>query len=191
MIDLTTKDVFDFMNTGEQQRESYVNTMNVLIDRTIDEIEQYIGRKVQKTAVDIKIHNGRYCNIKGNKLYLDDIYYDIYEITTLTEDGTTLTENTDFVRTEPNVLERIDQVWYQGDQLSIEIVGFTGLTNPSDRNKMLPALKQIATEACAIKSGLWAKVLDDGEGNTFQVVRNNLPKRTVEQLDRFQLPVVF
>ncbi|MCP4178091.1 MAG: hypothetical protein GY756_10015 [bacterium] len=189
-INLTNTEVFDFMSTGTQQRTNYSAAMTALIANVENQIEQFIGRKISKTAVDIKIHNGRYSAIIRNKIFLTNIYYDIYDITTLTEDDISLTEDTDYVRTTPNILERINTIWSRASQLNIEITGFMGLIDPNDTTKTLPAIKQIAIEACAVKSGLWGKVIDDGEGNTFQMIKSNLPKITMQQLERFMLPVV-
>lgn len=193
-INITTNNVFDFMASNEETRKLYLNEMNRLITRTTAMIESYIGRKLTKKAFNIKIHNGRYCTISGKYLFLHDIYFDTYEITSLTEDDVTLTEDTDFVMTRPNILERIDSNWSQFDQLNIQIIGNTGLVDTSnldsdsDCNTLEP-LRQIVIETCAIMSGLWGRVVDDGEGNTFQITRNSLPKESRIMLDSWKLPI--
>lgn len=191
----TNTEVFDFMSTGTEERTANGTAVTNLISRVEYEIEQYIGRKVSSTSFSIKIHDGRYCNIQGNLLFLKDIYYDTYSITELLEGTTELVEDTDFVRTEPNILERIDAWWDAADQLNISITGSCGLvynagTEESPSYLALPDIKQIAIEETAVRSGLWTKIIDDGQGNEFAVNKSSLSKGTQDRLNRYVLPIV-
>lgn len=190
----TSTEVFDFMGTGDAERTANATMVTGLIDRVVYGIEQYLGRKLAATSFSIKAHDGRYCSIQGCYAFLRDIYYDIVSITTLKDNGVTLTEGTHFVRTAPNILERIDAVWTD-EQLGLEITGVCGLvyntgTEVSPVWTPLPDLKQIVIETVAIKSGLWSKNIEDGEGNAYQVVRQQLPKTTIAQLEAYKQPVV-
>ena len=191
----TNTEVFDFMGTGTEERTANGTAVTNLISRVQYGIEQYTGRKVLATDFDIYVHDGRYCNIQGNLLFLKDYYYDIVSITSITEDGASLTENTDFVIESPNILERIDNWWNGSDQLNIRIVGVCGLvynagTEETPSYLALPDIKQIAIEETAVRSGLWTKIVDDGQGNEFAVSKSSLSKQTMERLNRYVLPIV-
>jgi len=191
----TNTEVFDFMGTGASERTSAGSMITGLIDRVSYGIEQYIGRKISaQTVTSLKVHDGRYCSIQGNMCFLNGIYYDLQKITTLKDNGVTLTEGTNFVIQSPNIIERIDS-WWVNEQLGLEISGVFGLvyntgSEASPTWTPLPDIKQIVIEAVAIKSGLWAKNIEDGSGNTFQVIRQNLPQITIDQLKRYIQPVV-
>lgn len=191
----TNTEVFDFMGTGTEERTANGSAVTNLISRVEYGIEQYIGRKVSATDFDIYVHDGRYCNIQGNLLFLKSYYYDIVSITSITEDSVSLTENTHFVVEEPNIIERIDNWWSGEDQLNIRIVGKCGLVYNSGTEEApvylaYPDIKQIAIEEVAVRSGLWTKIVDDGQGNEFAVSKSTLSKVTQERLNRYILPVV-
>jgi len=189
----TNTDIFDFMGTGTEERTANSANVSMIIDNVQYGIEQYTGRKVSATDFDIYIHNGRYCNIQGNLLFLKSFYYDIVSITSITEGSTSLIEDTDFVVESPNILERIDTWWDASDQLNIRIVGKCGLVYDSDGAGtyiVFPDIKQIAIEEVAVRSGLWTKIVDDGQGNEFAVNKQSLSKGTQDRLNRYILPIV-
>ena len=191
----TATEVFDFMGTGTEERTANGAAVTSIISRVTDMIERYIGRKLSNTTFDIKIHSGRYCEIQGNLLFLKDIYFDTHTISELKEDDTVLVENTDFVMESPNILERIDSVWSRADQLNIEITGATGLVYDSTPEETatylaIPTMKQIAIEETAAMSGLWTKIIDDGEGNQGVINKTNLSSHTQKILNRYILPTV-
>ena len=191
----TATEVFDFMGTGTEERTANGAAVTSIISRVTDMIERYIGRKLSNTTFAIKIHQGRYCEIQGNLLFLKDIYFDTHTISELKEDDTVLVENTDFVMESPNILERIDSVWSRADQLNIEITGATGLVYDSTPESTatylaIPTMKQIAIEETAAMSGLWTKIIDDGEGNQGVINKTNLSSHTQKILNRYILPTV-
>jgi hypothetical protein len=181
------------MGTGDTFRGTG-NTalLTGLISRTQKLIEDHIDRNIElQAAATIKIHDGRYCSIIENKIFLKDRYFDIYSITSLKEDGTLLVEGTDFVINGPNCIERIGAYWSQSAQLNIEIVGTFGLgyiitVGQVSTTYANEALKQILIECVAIRSGLWDKVVADGEGNEFTISKSSLPKITSEQLEAYR-----
>lgn len=191
----TNTEVYDFMGTGESERGSSADMITDLIDRVQFEIEQIIGRKVTaQTITSLKVHDGHYADINGNLCFLNGQYYDIAKITLLKDNGVTLTENTDFVIRTPNCIERIDAYW-TNESLGLELTGVFGLvyntgTNVTPIWTPLPDIKQIVIEAVAIKSGLWSKNIEDGEGNAMTIVRQNLSKATIERLNAYRQPVL-
>jgi len=186
----TATEVFDFMQTNDEERSPGATTLLTnLISRVTTMIEDYIGRKIEATEeTTIKIHDGRYCDIRGNQLFLNNIYYDIVSITSITEDGTTLVEETDYILTDPNIIERIDGFWSNTDQLNIVIVGKFGFVQDADTPNQ--SIKQILIEAVSAMSGMWSKILSDGEGNTFGVQRGSLTTFTKDKLKRYIQPTI-
>jgi hypothetical protein len=153
-------------------------------------IEDYIGRSITLTTTTIKIHDGRYCAIIGDKLYLQDQYFDVYSVSSLKIDGVAMTENTDYVIQKPNVIELIDQSW-TSDKLGIEITGYFGMGTLSGVTISEHAgLKAIVIETVAVMSGLWARVMNDGQGNDFVVSRNTLPKFIETKLKGYRQYVI-
>ena len=191
----TATEVFNFMQTGQADRGSANTAMiTALIESVQAMIERYIGRKVTAFPIDISIHDGRYCSISGRFIFLNSFYFDILELT-VTENGTELVEGTDYVIEKPNIIERINTMWNASTQLGIRLEGLVGLVEDvSDTDEAeyeaLADIKQIAIECVAVKSGLWAKNVLDGQGNEMEVVRQQLPKLTMIQLDKYQIPIL-
>lgn len=191
----TNTEVFDFMQTGDEERTAQGTNITTLIANVTDEVERYIGRKLSEQAFSIKIHDGRYCSILNQYLFLKGVYFDIKSISSLKENGVALTEGTDFYINNPGVIERIDSYWSPDGAGRIEIVGVCGLvtvggTLIAPTYTPHPALKQIVMEAVAVKSGLWAKTVSDGEGNNFEILRQNLPKMTLDALRSWRNPII-
>ncbi|WP_438979970.1 hypothetical protein [Polynucleobacter sp.] len=192
----TKAEVYTFMQTGDAQRIAANDTMIEALILSVEfMIERFIGRKISATAFDLQLHDGRYCSINGRYIFMNGFYYDILEIGTLEENGVALTEGTDFVIQSPNVIERINTQWNASNQLGIAITGLVGLvydnSETDEANYVAnPDVKQIAIEAVAMKSGLWTKNLTDGDGNEFEVVKQNLPKISMEHLKRYIVPVL-
>lgn len=184
------------MQTGDAQRIAANDTMIEALILSVEfMIERFIGRKISATPFDIQIHDGRYCSINGRYIFMNGFYYDILEIGAIEENGTELTEGTDFVIETPNVIERIGTQWNASNELSIAITGLVGLVYDNSETEEAnyvanPDIKQIAIEAVAMKSGLWTKNLTDGDGNEFEVVKQNLPKISMEHLKRYIVPVL-
>lgn len=192
----TATEVYNFMQTGDAERTAANNTLLGDIILSVEFlIERYIGRKISAYPIDISIHDGRFCSINGKYIFMQGIYFDILEIGTLSENGTELTEGIDFVINRPNEIERIQTQWNASNDLAIAITGLVGLVYDNSETDTAnyvahPDIKQIAIECVAVKSGLWAKNLADGDGNEFEVVKQSLPKMTLEQLKRYVVPVV-
>lgn len=191
----TYTEVFDFMGTGTAERTANSTMITGLIDRVSYGIEQFIGRKISAQSVtSLKVHDGHYCSIQGSLCFLNGIYYDIANISTLKDDTVTLTSGTDYVLRSPNIIERVN-AWFSGVPLGLEITGTFGLVYNSGTVETpvwtpLPDIKQIVIEAVAIKSGLWAKNIEDGSGNQFAVIRQNLPQITINQLNSYRQPAL-
>ena len=192
----TPTEVFDFAGTDSTQRTAKTSLVTTLIEKTTQMIEDYIGRYIIPQLATIKIHNGRYCSIAYDKIYLDSKYYDPYSISELKEDDVILTEDTDFVKTKPNILERIDEPWSQTDQLNIEITGYFGMGYSavvSEETVYYPhkGLKEILIEAVAVQANIWSRIVDDGSGNSFEIMRNSLPNFSKDSLYAYrQRPVL-
>jgi len=190
---ITAAEVFEFATTQTADRTTAKSTMvQAIIDRTIPLIEDHIGRYVYPRLETIKVHNGRYADIVGNKLWLSNKYYDIAELTSITEDGDALVNETDYILTNPNIIERIDSYWSGLNQLNIVIVAWFGLgtVTPVDGETaafgvIYPPLKEIIIEAVAILAGLWGRVVDTGEGQ-YTITKSNLPKLTVDALKAYR-----
>ena len=184
---ITAAEVFEFATTQTADRTTAKSTMvQAIIDRAIPLIEDHIGRYVYPRLETIKVHNGRYADIVGNKLWLSNKYYDIAELTSITEDGDALVNETDYILTNPNIIERIDSSWSQYEKLNIVIVAWFGLgTVVEEAGVIHPALKEIIIEAVAILAGLWGRVVDTGEGQ-YTITKSNLPKLTVDALKAYR-----
>ena len=184
---ITTTDIFEFATTQDADRTANKKIMvQGLIDRTISLIEDHIGRYVYPRLETVKVHNGRYADIVSERMWLSNIYYDIAELTSITEDDILLVDETDFIRTRPNIIERIDSTWSQYDKLNIVIVAWFGMgTVVSDAGVMHPALKEIIIEAVAILAGLWGRVVTTEDGS-YQITKSNLPKLTIEALKAYR-----
>jgi len=191
----TAIEVFDFMGTGAEERTGNTTMIETLIDNVTDSVERAIGRKLSNTSFTIKVHEDRYCSISGPYLFLKGIYHDIVSISSLKENGVALVEDTDFFITIPGVLERIDACWSPDGAGRIEIAGICGLvtrggTSPNYTYTPYADLKQIVIEATAVKSGLWAKNVSDGDGNDFTILKQNLPKITIDSLKSWRNPMI-
>jgi len=190
----TYTEVFDFMGTGTAERTANSAMITGLIDRVSYGVEQFIGRKISAQTVSLKIHDGHYCSIQGNRCFLNGLYYDIANISALADNAVALTKNTDYIIREPNILERVNAYW-TNVPLGLVLAGTFGLVYNSGTDiapvyTPFPDIKQIVIEACAIKSGLWSKNIEDGAGNQFQVIRQNLPKITIDQLNAYKQPAI-
>jgi hypothetical protein len=190
-MSITSTEVFEFMGLDDSQRAGNSSMVNTLIPQAVKMIENYIGRKITVAEETIKIHDGRYCSIIGDKIYLQDQYFDIYSISSLKIDGVAMTENTDYVLQKPNVIELIDQSW-SSEKLGIEITGYFGMGSIDDSDVVSEhaGLKAIVIETVAVMSGLWARVLNDGQGNNFVVSRNTLPKFIETKLNGYRQYVI-
>jgi len=192
----TATEVFDFMGTETDLRTGNATLITNLIANVQQMIEDYIDRYIEVTAsTEIKIHEGRYCSVIGNKIYMNDKYFDIYSISSFTEDGTALVEGTDYVLTRPNIIERIDSYWAGVDQLGLVITGVFGMgysVTAESVTTVYPhkGLKEILIESVATLSGLWGKAVSDGEGNDFVVSRSSLPKFSKDMLNMYKQYVV-
>lgn len=195
---ICTKDeVFNFMQTGTAERANAgnISMVEALILSVEHLIERFIGRKVSSTPMDIRVHDGRFCSISGPYIFLNDIYFDIVEISSIEENGVELEEGTDFVWEGPNIIERIGTQWNASNQLAIKIVGLCGLVyDNSDTDTAnyvaLPDIKQIAIECVAIKSGMWVKNVTVGDGEQMEVQKSQLPKLTITQLQKYVRPTL-
>lgn len=191
----TNTEVFDFMGTGTAERTANSTMVTGLIDRVSYGIEQFIGRKISaQTVTSLKVHDGHYCSIQGNLCFMNGIYYDIANISALKDNAVALTKNTDFIVRSPNILERVNAYW-TGVPLGLELTGTFGLVYNSGSEETpawspLPDIKQIVIEEVSIRSGLWSKNIEDGSGNTGVILRQNLSKQTVDQLNSYKQPVL-
>ena len=188
---ITATEVFDFMGLDNSQRAGNNDMVTTLIPQATKMIENYIGRKITVSEETIQIHDGRFCNIIGDKLYLQDKYFDIFSISSLTVDSVSQTEGQDFVINEPNVIELINKTW-SSEKLGIEITGYFGMGSIDDEDNISEhaGLKSIVVETVAVMSGLWARVMNDGQGSNFVVSRNNMPKFIETKLKGYRQYVV-
>jgi hypothetical protein len=169
MAIVTTTNVFDFMGTESDVRTSYNAALAIIIDEVENEFEELTGRKlVTTTYADVYFQDGLNCTIHLDKLYLKGIYRDTYSITSLTEEGTALTQvaayddGNDFVYdATKGLLTRVDGLW-SIDVYGIKISGKTGLVDSSAAP--LGDTKKIITEMAAAKSGLWKINVTTEEG---------------------------
>jgi hypothetical protein len=190
-MSITSTEVFEFMGLDDSQRAGYSQMVTNLVPQAVKMVEDYIGRKITVVEETIKIHDGRYCDIIGDKLYLKDKYFDIFSIEELLVDDVEYIEGTDFVINEPNVIELINQSW-SSEKLGIEITGYFGMgyIDDSDVISEHAGLKAIVIETVAVMSGLWARVMNDGQGNDFVVSRNTLPKFIETKLKGYRQYVI-
>ena len=196
-------DVWEFAGTNPEFRSTDAQRAVVegVIVRTLKEVEDKIGRKVTPVNETITIHDGRYCSIVGDTIYMKNYFYDINSIVTLTDGGVTLVENTDFVINKPNQIQKITGSWSQ-NKMDIVIngnwgMGYAGGFDYADSSISLDVdflphkvMKQIIIEEVAIKCGLVQYVYTDGDGNGYQNTRTNLSKMTMDTLNRYIQPVV-
>jgi hypothetical protein len=190
-MSITSVEVFEFMGLDDSQRAGNSSMVNALIPQAVKMVEDYIGRKISVSEETIKIHDGRYCDIIGDKLYLQYQYFDIYSISSLKIDGGAIIENADYVLQKPNLIELINQSW-SSEKLGIEITGYFGMGSIDDDDNILEhsGLKAIVIETVAVMSGLWARVMNDGQGNDFVVSRNTLPKFIETKLKGYRQYVI-
>ena len=194
--------VWEFAGTEESLRtEAKRAMMEGVIVRVLREVEEQIGRKVTPVSETVKIHDGRFCSVVLDTIFMKDYFYDINSIVSLTEDGVVLTEGVDFVVRKPNQIEKINGFWTI-NKLGIEINGNWGMGYAGgfdyDEGTLtldLPFLphkgvKQIIIEEVAIKCGLVHYVYTDGDGNGYQNTKTNLSKMTMDALQRYVQPVV-
>ena len=71
----TYTEVFDFMSTDDSLRSGNSAMITALISSSQKMIEDYIGRLIElEEDVTISIHDGRYCDISGKKIFLNGKY---------------------------------------------------------------------------------------------------------------------
>jgi hypothetical protein len=189
---VTSAEVFEFMKTQADVVTAEGTNITNLITRMQKELEEKIGRLIHsETITNILFQNGLNCEIYDEKLFLKGIYRDLYSITTISEEGTTLTAVTDYdddndyyLDTRKGCLIRNEQ-WWSTEPFAIKITGKIGMVNTSDdsgRNDW----KQVLIEIVAAKSGLWEEIIvaDGGEINRR---RTTVSKDAKEFLEMFNL----
>lgn len=186
----TNTEVFDYMQTPSDVRTAEGSRITSLITLVTDDIEKDLGRKIESTSFsNILFQHGYNCEIYGTRLYFKGIYRDIYSITTITEEGVTLTAKTDYDDGSDYILDsakgmmiRQDTNWSRLD-VPIKITGKLGLVN-SD-NSVLDAIKLAVIESVAARSGLWTTEIITAEG-TIQQTRTNITKETRRLLNKYK-----
>ena len=195
-------EVWEFAGTEASLRTEPKRAMiEGTIVRTLKSVEDTVGRKVTPINETVTIHDGRFCSIIGDVIFMKKYFFDINSIISLTENGTTLVEDVDFVINKPNQIEKINGQW-STNKMAIVIngnfgMGYAGGFDYADSSitldlPFLPhkAMKQIIIEEVAIKCGLVKYVYSDGDGNGYQNTKTNLSKMTMDTLKGYIQPVV-
>ena len=166
-------DVFSFMGTADDKRETHKNMIMNLIQDSQTELISQLGRQVESQTISsaralIEGDDFEFSN-DYRRILLKGELIDLYTITALTEEGTTLTESTSYddggsFRFDKNnsVIHRIDSSWSTAD-FAITITGKYGYVNQSD-DTPLGSIKLILTELVAMRSGLWKKTFISPDG---------------------------
>lgn len=160
MAQITNADVFEFMGTASDIQTQHGTLVTNLIARTITEVEQTIGRKIEdETITDELFEDGRNCIILDDLLFLKGKYRDLHTITSLAEDGTVLTPVSDsndsgeyYLNIGIGAIKRVYGNWSPVHN-AVKISGTLGLTDSTGFTNF--ALKQALIEIVAVKSGLW------------------------------------
>ena len=183
---ITTKEVFDFMGTDQGQRDKQNTAVQNLIERKTTELEVTLRRKLTtQTATSVVFHHGKNCAIYDDKLFLKGYYRDMYSITAITEEGTSLTESTsyndgnDYIPLyDEGIIERVDDVW-STKKNAIVITGSYGYLDASNTARI--EIKQIQIEMVAAASGLWYAEYQSEQGNVRQQ-RWSITKETKKKI---------
>ena len=178
MAAVTTDEVFDFLKLPTDQRTQQETMIEDLIIREQDRMETYIGRKLEKeTIANTLFQHNLNCAIVGSKMYLRAKYFDLYSITEIKEEDTTLVASTDYDDDGDyyhdinlGILQRIGTNWSQ-QQLAIKISGDLGMVDPASPTNTDPGIKELLIEMVAAKSGLWKTktITDDGAVETIGI----------------------
>ena len=191
MTVITPDDVFSFCGVKSDIRTKNNKMMLALIERKTIELEEMLGAKIETTAFSSVIlsHNVN-CEIYGNKLYLRGIYRDVYDITSITEEGEALTAitgyndgNDYYFDQASGVLTKKDFDWSQ-EQFAIVMSGSLGLVNLTTE---LPRkdVTDILIEMCAAKSGLW-KLNVSTEAGDITTIRMDVSKDAKDAIKRLR-----
>lgn len=193
MTQVSATNVFDFMGTAEDVRTQQTTMVNTLIANEIKEIEETIGRRIEKEIITDELFEDYLgCEIKGQYLFLKGKFRDIYKITELKEDGAILEPVEDsndgkdfYLNARTGFIKRVNQNWSRLPS-AIKITADLGLvdtTSPFDTKK---DIKQILTEMVAAKSGLW-KTNTETEGGDITTIRTNVSPATKASLKKYIL----
>lgn len=183
-------DVFEFCGTPSDVQTTQQTAITNLIARVESEIEQMLGRKITDTTVtNVLFQDGLNCEIIGDQLFLKGIYRDLYSVTTITENGVTLSAVTDYGSSNDYYLDSVKGFLIRANNpWSLEpfAIKITGKVCLGGSATSLATIKQAAVEMTAAKSGLW-KFNIETEGGTIQQVRTSIHSETKKSLEKFIL----
>lgn len=168
---ITTNDVFNFLQVKSDIRTTNESMVSALITDKEVELENILGKKLESTTFTNTIfQHGLNCEIFGQKLYLRGIYRDIYTISSISEEGTSLSVVTDyndgndyFFDVATGILIRKDRNWSK-QQYAIKMSGKLGLVNTTSEQPR-EDVKRVLIEMVASKSGLWKTNVQTDRGD--------------------------
>jgi hypothetical protein len=153
----TSADVFQFCGSPSDVQTTQATAVTALIANVTAEVEAYIGRKLESTAIsNVIMQNGLNCEIYNEKLYLCGIYRDLYSISLLKEDGVTLTAVAAYNDGGSYYLDKVTgSIIRNGQNWSLEpfsilLSGNVGIGGATVSN----AIKQLIIEIVSSKAGL-------------------------------------
>lgn len=185
----TYSDVFEFVGAPADVQSTYQTAITNLISRVTADVEGMLGRKIESTTVtDVLMQDGLNCDIFCDKLFLRGIYRDLYSVSSITENGETLSPVTGYssgsgyyLDSRTGILIRNLLSW-SGLPFAIKLSGSIGLGGAS----VLGDIKQAVIELVAAKSGLWKQNVVT-EGGTIEQIRTTPNKQTLESLKKYVL----
>jgi len=191
---ITYSDVFSFFGTdASKQTAADQSRVTNEINRQVAMIESRIGRKIQPTYVsNVTLDYSKNCTIYGNKLFLADIYRDLYSITSLYENGVLLTESSEYeddgdfyLSTLNGTITRVGQDWSL-DQLAIKLSGNVGIGGASGP---LESFNLYLIQAVGVTLGIWDTIIIYPDGSVGSQKVRSLPKETLRILDQYMQKV--
>ena len=189
---ITPDDVYNFCGVKSDVQRKQKRSISDIIDRKTIELEEILGRKIQSTTfTNILFQHGVNCEIYDQKLYLKGTYRDLYSITSISEEGTTLSVITDYndgndyyFDINTGIIHRKDRNWSQ-QPYAIKMSGKLGLVNTTTeliRNDV----KDVLIEMVAAKSGLW-KTNVKTEGGDITTVRMNMSDDSSKMIEKLKI----
>jgi hypothetical protein len=193
MAQVTNTDVFDFIGTPADVRTQQGSQITSLITRVIKEITEKLNREIEKEDfTNVLFENYHNCEIVDDYLFLKGKYRDIFSITSITESGTALQEQTDsddgkdyYHIVSTGVIKRVGANW-SGVPNAIKISGSLGLVDTVTPFDTKNDIKQAIIEMTAAKSGLW-KTNVQTEGGDITTIRTDINQNTKDIIRKYKM----
>lgn len=184
---VSANEVFEFMGVADDQQSTHLNAIKDLLQQEQKELIRRLGRQIEaQTLTSFVLNEDEHFKFSNDytKIMLIGEWRDLYNITSLTEAGTALTESTSYddgnsfvFNKRLGVIERLNTSW-STSRFAIVISGSYGYVESDGSVK--EDIKIILKQMVAMKSGLWKKTFISDGGDVS--VSKDTPEKWFENI---------